>query len=64
MNVAMSGWSWRGATRRGLATLFKVRLMGQVLRQDLSTGRLLDLDVDLPELLSATESAQARFGTW
>jgi signal transduction histidine kinase len=42
-----------------LPPLFKVHLMGQVLRQDLSTGRLLDLDEDLPELLSATEVAQA-----
>ncbi len=42
-----------------LPPLFKVHLMGQVLRQDLNTGRLLDLDEDLPELLSATEVAQA-----
>ena len=42
-----------------LPPLFKVHLMGQVLRQDLNTGRLLDLDEDLPELLSATEAAQA-----
>jgi signal transduction histidine kinase len=42
-----------------LPPLFKVHLMGQVLRQDLSTGRLLELDEDLPELLSATEAAQA-----
>ncbi len=41
-----------------LPPLFKVHLMGQVLRQDLSSGRLLDLDEDLPELLSATEAAQ------
>src|SRR5437773_1997817 len=32
--------------------------MGQVLRQDLNSGRLLDLDVDLPELLAAAEAAQ------
>lgn len=42
-----------------LPPLFKVHLMGQVLRQDLSSGRLLNLDDDLPELLSATEMAQA-----
>jgi signal transduction histidine kinase len=42
-----------------LPPLFKVHLMGQVLRQDLSSGRLLDLDEDLPELLAATEVAQA-----
>jgi two-component system NarL family sensor kinase len=41
-----------------LPPLFKVHLMGQVLRQDLSSGRLLDLDEDLPELLSATQAAQ------
>jgi signal transduction histidine kinase len=42
-----------------LPPLFKVHLMGQVLRQDLSSGRLLNLDDDLPELLSATEMAQS-----
>ena len=42
-----------------LPPLFKVHLMGQVLRQDLISGRLLDLDDDLPELLAATEAAQA-----
>jgi signal transduction histidine kinase len=41
-----------------LPPLFKVHLMGQVLRQDLIAGRLLSLDDDLPELLSATETAQ------
>ena len=33
--------------------------MGQVLRRDLDSGRLLSLDEDLPELLSATDAAQA-----
>jgi signal transduction histidine kinase len=42
-----------------LPPLFKVHLMGQVLRQDLNSGRLLDLDEDLPELLTATEAAQS-----
>jgi signal transduction histidine kinase len=42
-----------------LPPLFKVHLMGQVLREDLSSGRLLNLDDDLPELLSATEMAQS-----
>jgi signal transduction histidine kinase len=42
-----------------LPPLFKVHLMGQVLRQDLNSGRLLDLDDDLPELLAATEAAQS-----
>jgi signal transduction histidine kinase len=41
-----------------LPPLFKVHLMGQVLRQDLLSGRLLDLDDDIPELLRATEVAQ------
>jgi signal transduction histidine kinase len=41
-----------------LPSLFKVHLMGQVLRQDLIAGRLLELDDDLPDLLSATEVAQ------
>jgi signal transduction histidine kinase len=41
-----------------LPSLFKVHLMGQVLRQDLARGRLLELDEDLPELLAATEDAQ------
>lgn len=42
-----------------LPPLFKVHLMGQVLRQDLSAGRLLDLDDDVPELITATEAAQS-----
>jgi signal transduction histidine kinase len=41
-----------------LPPLFKVHLMGQVLRQDLDAGRLLDLGEDLPELISATQAAQ------
>ncbi|MEX0756044.1 MAG: ATP-binding protein [Actinomycetota bacterium] len=41
-----------------LQPLYKVHLMGQVLRRDLESGRLLDLDDDLPGLLAATESAQ------
>jgi signal transduction histidine kinase len=41
-----------------LPPLFKVHLMGEVLRQDLNRGQLLQLDEDLPELLSATHSAQ------
>jgi signal transduction histidine kinase len=32
--------------------------MGQVLKQDLAAGKLLELDDDLPELLLATEAAQ------
>ncbi len=40
-----------------LPPLYKVHLMGQVLRQDLASGRLLALEEDLPSLLGATESA-------
>lgn len=40
-----------------LPPLYKVHLMGQVLRQDLAAGRLLALEDDLPELLQATERA-------
>jgi signal transduction histidine kinase len=42
-----------------LPPLYRVHLMGQVLRQDLASGRLLDLEADLPDLLSATEAASA-----
>jgi two-component system, NarL family, sensor kinase len=35
-----------------------VHLMGQVIKEDLDAGRLLELDTDLPELLSATDDAQ------
>jgi signal transduction histidine kinase len=41
-----------------LPSVYRVHLMGQVLKQDLAGGRLLDLDKDLPELLLATEEAQ------
>jgi signal transduction histidine kinase len=41
-----------------LPSLFKVHLMGQVLKRDLAAGRLLELDADLPELLVATDAAQ------
>ena len=40
-----------------LPPLYKVHLMGQVLRQDLASGRLLDLEADLPDLLQATDAA-------
>lgn len=40
-----------------LQALYKVHLMGQVLRRDLESGRLLDLEEDLPELLEATDRA-------
>jgi signal transduction histidine kinase len=41
-----------------LPSLFKVHLMGQVLKQDLAAGKLFELDDDLPELLLATDAAQ------
>jgi signal transduction histidine kinase len=40
-----------------LPPLYKVHLLGQVIRQDLATGQLLALDDDVPDLVSATESA-------
>jgi signal transduction histidine kinase len=40
-----------------LPPLYKVHLMGQVLRRDLASGRLLNLEDDLPELVDATEQA-------
>jgi signal transduction histidine kinase len=40
-----------------LQPLFKVSLMAHVLKADLAGGRLLELDEDLPELVSATEMA-------
>jgi len=43
-----------------LPALFKVHLMGEVLKQDVDMGRLLDLDEDLPHLLEATDHAAGR----
>jgi len=40
-----------------LPPLYKVHLMGQVLRQDLASGHLLALEEDLPELVHATQQA-------
>jgi signal transduction histidine kinase len=40
-----------------LAALFRVHLMGEVLRQDLMSGRLLELEADVPELREATAAA-------
>ena len=40
-----------------LPPLYKVHLMGEVLKQNLAAGRLLALEEDLPELLRATEAA-------
>lgn len=41
-----------------LPPLFNVHLMGQVLRQDLARGRLLELEEDIPALLRAVDSAK------
>ena len=46
-----------------LPPLFKVHLLGQVVRQDLATGRLLDLEEDVPELVRATEIASESMRT-
>jgi len=40
-----------------LPPLYQVHLMGQVLRQDLASGRLLDLEADIPSLLHAVDTA-------
>jgi len=40
-----------------LQPLFKVTLMAHVLKADLATGRLLEMDEDIPELISAAEAA-------
>jgi signal transduction histidine kinase len=38
-----------------LPPVYKVHLLGQVIRQDLATGQLLALDDDVPDLVSATQ---------
>lgn len=40
-----------------LPPLFKVHLMGQVIKEDLASGRLLALEEDVPDLLDAVSSA-------
>jgi signal transduction histidine kinase len=42
-----------------LQPLFKVTLMAQVLKTDLASGHLLEMDQDLPELLTAAELASS-----
>ena len=42
-----------------LPPLYKVHLMGQVVKNDLASGRLLDLEVDVPDLIHAVESADS-----
>jgi signal transduction histidine kinase len=43
-----------------LPALFRVHLMGQVLRLDLGSGRLLELEEDLPRLLEAADDAASQ----
>lgn len=40
-----------------LPPLYKVHLMGQVVKHDFASGRLLDLEADVPDLLQAVDSA-------
>src|SRR2546428_13537030 len=42
-----------------LQPLFKVTRMAQVLKTDLGSGRLLEMDQDLPDLLTAAERASS-----
>jgi signal transduction histidine kinase len=42
-----------------LQPLYKVHLMAKVLRHDVDSGRLLDLDEDIPEVLRAAEIAMS-----
>ena len=42
-----------------LPPLYKVHLIGQVIKNDLASGRLLDLEVDVPDLIHAVESADS-----
>ena len=42
-----------------LPPLYKVHLMGQVVKHDLASGRLLDLESDVPDLIQAVESADS-----
>jgi len=42
-----------------LPPLYKVHLMGQVVKHDMASGRLLDLEVDVPDLIRAVETADS-----
>lgn len=42
-----------------LPPLYQVHLLGQVVRNDLASGRLLDLEADVPDLIHAVESADS-----
>jgi signal transduction histidine kinase len=42
-----------------LPPLYKIHLMGQVVKDDFASGRLLDLEADVPDLVQAVETADA-----
>ncbi len=42
-----------------LPPLYKIHLMGQVVRNDFASGRLLDLEADVPDLVQAVETADS-----
>jgi signal transduction histidine kinase len=42
-----------------LPPLYKIHLMGQVVKTDFASGRLLDLEADVPDLLQAVETADS-----
>jgi signal transduction histidine kinase len=42
-----------------LPPLYKIHLMGQVVKNDFASGRLLDLEADVPDLLQAVETADS-----
>jgi signal transduction histidine kinase len=46
-----------------LPPLYRVHLLGQVLRQQLATGQLLGMETDLPELVHATNEASSSIRT-
>ena len=58
MNAAMSAFLFAAGLHDDLLPrLFRVHLLGQVLRQQLATGQLLAMEDDLPTLIRATEEA-------
>jgi signal transduction histidine kinase len=42
-----------------LPPLYKIHLMGQVVKNDFASGRLLDLEADVPDLLLSVEAADS-----
>ena len=42
-----------------LPPLYKIHLMGQVVKNDFASGRLLDLEADVPDLLQSVEAADS-----